>query len=169
MIASRTPGEIFAVEAERTSKMKYHLTINDTPYEVDIGEGEGEQFAVRVNGEPYRVVLQNPADLTGRTAQPSMSAGGSPPSAAPVKPVKASPAPVRAVAGSGSVLAPIPGLILDIKVTVGESVVAGQSVATIEAMKMENSLTSTVSGTVKEIRVQKGAQVATGDVVMIIG
>jgi biotin carboxyl carrier protein len=65
--------------------------------------------------------------------------------------------------------APIPGLILDIKVTVGESVVAGQSVATIEAMKMENSLTSTVSGTVKEIRVQKGAQVATGDVVMIIG
>jgi biotin carboxyl carrier protein len=169
MIASRTPGEIFAVEAERTSKMKYHLTINDTPYEVDIGEGEGEQFAVRVNGEPYRVVLQNPADLTGRTAQPSMSAGGSPPSAAPVKPVKAPPAPVRAVAGSGSVLAPIPGLILDIKVTVGESVVAGQSVATIEAMKMENSLTSTVSGTVKEIRVQKGAQVATGDVVMIIG
>jgi biotin carboxyl carrier protein len=169
MIASRTPGEIFAVEAERTSKMKYHLTINDTPYEVDIGEGEGEQFAVRVNGEPYRVVLQNPADLTGRTAQPSISTGGSPPSAAPVKPVKAPPAPVRAVAGSGSVLAPIPGLILDIKVTVGESVVAGQSVATIEAMKMENSLTSTVSGTVKEIRVQKGAQVATGDVVMIIG
>ena len=37
------------------------------------------------------------------------------------------PAPLRAAAGSGSVLAPIPGLILDIKVTVGESVVAGQS------------------------------------------
>lgn len=149
--------------------MKYHLTINDTPYEVDIGEDEGEQLAVRVNGEPYRVVLQNPADLTGRTTQTSMSAGESSPAAATVKPVKAPPAPVRAVAGSGSVLAPIPGLILDIKVTVGESVVAGQSVATIEAMKMENSLTSTVSGTVKEIRVQKGAQVATGDVIMIIG
>ena len=149
--------------------MKYHLTINDTPYEVDIGEGEGEQLAVRVNGEPYQVVLQNPADLTDRTAQNSRSAGGSPPAAAPVKPVKTPPAPMRAVAGSGSVLAPIPGLILDIKVTVGESVVAGQSVATIEAMKMENSLTSTVSGTVKEIRVQKGAQVATGDVIMIIG
>ncbi|MGB7918676.1 MAG: biotin/lipoyl-containing protein [Desulfobacterales bacterium] len=149
--------------------MKYHLTINDTPYEVDIGEGEGGQLAVRVNGEPYRVVLQNPADLRGRTAQTSMSAGGSPPAAAPFKPVKAPTAPVRAAAGSGSVLAPIPGLILDIKVTVGESVVAGQSVATIEAMKMENSLTSTVSGTVKEICAQKGAQVATGDVIMIIG
>ena len=149
--------------------MKYHLTINETPYEVDIGEVEGEQIAVRVNGEPYRVVLQNPADLTGRTAQTSMSAGGSPLEAAPAKPVKAPPAPVRAAAGSGSVLAPIPGLILDIKVTVGASVVAGQSVATIEAMKMENSLTSAISGTVKEICVQKGAQVATGDVIMIIG
>jgi biotin carboxyl carrier protein len=149
--------------------MKYHLTINETPYEVDIGEIEGEQIAVRVNGEPYRVVLQNPADLTGRTAQTSMSAGGSPPAAAPAKPVKAPPAPVRAATGSGSVLAPIPGLILDIKVTVGASVVAGQSVATIEAMKMENSLTSAISGTVKEICVQKGAQVATGDVIMIIG
>ena len=149
--------------------MKYHLTINDTPYEVDIGEVKGEQLAVSVNGEPYRVVLQKPADLTGRTAPSSISAGASPPAAAPVRPVKAPPPPVRAVAGSGSVLAPIPGLILDIKVTVGESVAAGQSVATIEAMKMENSLTSTVSGTVREIRVQKGAQVATGDVIMVIG
>ena len=43
------------------------------------------------------------------------------------------------------------------------------AVATIEAMKMENSLTSAVSGTVKEIRVQKGAQVATGDVIMVFG
>ena len=149
--------------------MKYHLTINETPYEVDIGEVEGEQVAVRVNGEPYRVVLQNPADLAGQIARSPIPVGEPTPAAVPVKAVKAPPAPLRMASGSGSVLAPIPGLILDIKVTVGESVVAGQSVATIEAMKMENSLTSTVSGTVKEIRVQKGAQVATGDVIMVIG
>lgn len=149
--------------------MKYHLTINETPYEVDIGEIEGDQVAVRVNGEPYRVVWQNPADLTGQTARAPIATGEPTPAAVPLKSVKAPPLPLRTASGSGSVLAPIPGLILDIKVTVGESVVAGQSVATIEAMKMENSLTSAVSGTVKEIRVQKGAQVATGDVIMVIG
>ena len=148
--------------------MKYHLTINETPYEVDIGEIEGEQVAVRVNGEPYRVALQNPADLTGQTARTPIATVDPTPEAVPAKSVKVPPLPLRTASGSGSVLAPIPGLILDIKVTVGESVVAGQSVATIEAMKMENSLTSAVSGTVKEIRAQKGAQVATGDVIMVI-
>jgi biotin carboxyl carrier protein len=66
------------------------------------------------------------------------------------------------------VAAPIPGLIVKINVAVGDSVTAGQTVAIMEAMKMENNLTCAVSGTVQEIRVQKGSEVATGDVIMII-
>jgi biotin carboxyl carrier protein len=163
------PGELMDVETERSSKMKYHLTINETAYEVDIGEIEDDQVAVHVNGEPYRVVLQQPTDLTDQISRTPIATVEPPPAAAPVKSVKAPPLQVRTASGGGSVLAPIPGLILDIKVTVGEPVVAGQPVATIEAMKMENSLTSAISGTVKEIRVQKGAQVATGDVIMVIG
>jgi biotin carboxyl carrier protein len=72
-------------------------------------------------------------------------------------------------AGTEVVVAPIPGLILDIKVAAGDSVSAGQVVAVMEAMKMENNLVSNVSGTVQEIRVQKGAEVSTGDVIMLIG
>ena len=73
------------------------------------------------------------------------------------------------MAGTEVLTAPIPGLVLDIKVAVGDKVSAGQVVAVMEAMKMENNLISSVSGTVQEIRVQKGAEVSTGDVIMLIG
>jgi biotin carboxyl carrier protein len=66
------------------------------------------------------------------------------------------------------VLAPIPGQILDIKIRVGETVQAGQTVATMEAMKMENNIVSNIDGTVQEIRVQKDSEVATGDVIMVV-
>jgi glutaconyl-CoA/methylmalonyl-CoA decarboxylase subunit gamma len=67
------------------------------------------------------------------------------------------------------ILVPIPGLILEVTVVIGETVTAGQTVAIIEAMKMENSITAHMSGTVRDIRVQKGSQVSTRDVIMIIG
>lgn len=67
------------------------------------------------------------------------------------------------------ILVPIPGLIIEVKVVVGETVTTGQDVAIIEAMKTENSITAHVSGTVRDIRVQKGSQVSTRDEIMIIG
>jgi glutaconyl-CoA decarboxylase len=67
------------------------------------------------------------------------------------------------------ILAPIPGLIMEVRVKVGDAVSAGQIVSILEAMKMENSLTTHVSGTVKEIRVEKGSEVSTGDVILIVG
>ncbi|MBF0204489.1 MAG: acetyl-CoA carboxylase biotin carboxyl carrier protein subunit, partial [Desulfamplus sp.] len=57
----------------------------------------------------------------------------------------------------------------EIKVKVGDQVKSGQVVAIMEAMKMENDLPSALNGTVKDIRVQKGAQVSTGDVLIVIG
>ncbi|WP_157067929.1 biotin/lipoyl-containing protein, partial [Desulfosarcina cetonica] len=80
----------------------------------------------------------------------------------------ASPSPAP-VAKQGAVLAPIPGLIIQVSVQVGDSVVAGQTVAIMEAMKMENNLVAPVDGVVAEIRVQKGAEVNTGDLIMNIG
>jgi biotin carboxyl carrier protein len=59
--------------------------------------------------------------------------------------------------------------MLEIKVSQGERVRAGQVVATMEAMKMENNLTAPISGLVQEIRVQKGTEVSTGEIVMRIG
>jgi biotin carboxyl carrier protein len=57
---------------------------------------------------------------------------------------------------------------LEVRVKVGDKVTAGQIVAVMEAMKMENNLIAQKDGVVKEIRVQKGTEVSTGDVIMII-
>jgi biotin carboxyl carrier protein len=70
---------------------------------------------------------------------------------------------------NGEIIAPIPGRIMDVKVKFGDPVTKGQTVATMEAMKMENNIISTIDGVVQEIRVQKDSEVATGEVIMIIG
>ena len=58
---------------------------------------------------------------------------------------------------------------MDVKVKVGDSVTKGQTLATMEAMKMENNIVSTMDGIVQEVRVQKDSEVATDQVIMIIG
>ncbi len=64
--------------------------------------------------------------------------------------------------------APLPGTVVAINVKVGEKVKAGDSLATIVAMKMENNLVADKSGTIKEIRVKKNQNVDKDDVLMVI-
>jgi len=138
--------------------MKYQVKINTRDYTVDVGEIKAGFVQVVVNGVPYDVQIEMPAMPSAR----SMPAAPGGPQAVP-----ASVAPVASSAGE--VIAPIPGLILEIKVRQGDRVSAGQIVATMEAMKMENNLTAPMSGTVHEIRVQKGTEVSTGEIIMRIG
>jgi len=172
--------------------MKYRLAIGQNRFEVEVLELRGENATVSVNGVAYQVRFEK------NDALPPQSAAGFPaPTAAPPapKPAPALPRPASAPAavagkpfpapaapavsnkpaapsvgpaGGTPVPAPIPGLVLEILAGVGEQVEAGQAVVIMEAMKMENRLNSPVTGTVKEIRVQKGAQVATGDVLLVI-
>ncbi|HZS75153.1 MAG TPA: biotin/lipoyl-containing protein [Ktedonobacteraceae bacterium] len=70
--------------------------------------------------------------------------------------------------GEAMVRAPMPGLVLGLPFEVGASVHRGQTVAILEAMKMENDLTAPINGKVKEIRVQKGQTVNQGDVLVVV-
>ncbi|MBW1917246.1 MAG: hypothetical protein JRI57_04380 [Deltaproteobacteria bacterium] len=70
--------------------------------------------------------------------------------------------------GLGTVVAPMPGLILDVLVQVGDQVKSGDTVVKLEAMKMENDLKTSVSGTVTEVRVNKGASVSVGEVLVVV-
>ncbi|MFH1976747.1 MAG: biotin/lipoyl-containing protein [Pseudomonadota bacterium] len=152
--------------------MVYKINIDNTNFAVEVGEVSGGTAQVTVNGKPYKVIIENYDNSIGgivtAPVQTSVQAPVNPPvSTKPDVPAQA--ARTTAPAGAGSIVAPIPGLILDIMVKVGDSVEAGDTVVIMEAMKMENNLVTNTTGTVREINVQKGAQVNTGDLIMIIG
>ena len=67
-----------------------------------------------------------------------------------------------------SVKAPIPGVVVEIKVSEGEKVTKGMTVAVIEAMKMENDILAESDGTVAAIKVTTGAAVLVGDTILTI-
>jgi biotin carboxyl carrier protein len=80
------------------------------------------------------------------------------------------PAPVAAAApaGAATVNSPMPGTILDIKVSVGQQVAANEVLLVLEAMKMENDIVTATAGTVAAIHVNKGDSVDTGALLVSI-
>ena len=119
---------------------KYNITVNGTTYEVVVEE-VGEVAAAPVYSAP---VVQAPVVT---------------PSAAP----KATAAPVAADATA--VTSPMPGTILEVKVSAGQTVKKGDVICVLEAMKMENDIPAPCDGVVSSINVQKGASVGAGDVI----
>jgi biotin carboxyl carrier protein len=72
-------------------------------------------------------------------------------------------------AGDASIRAPMPGLVSNVLAAEGASVQRGQTIVVLEAMKMENDLTSPRAGIVKSLRVAKGQTVNQGDVLAVVG
>jgi propionyl-CoA carboxylase alpha chain len=75
--------------------------------------------------------------------------------------------PADAVA-SGSLLAPMPGTVVDVLVDKGAEVVAGQPVLVLEAMKMQHTVAAPYDGVVTQVDVQQGQQVAAGEVLAVV-
>ena len=144
--------------------LKYKVTVDGTAYTVEVEElGEG----IPLGGASFATL---PASASVASA-PVVQAPVAPAPAAPAPtPAPATPAPAAPLAaGVTTVEAPMPGKILDVKVTIGASVKSGDLVLMLEAMKMENEIFATASGTVKDIRVKSGDSVNTGDVMLVIG
>ena len=72
------------------------------------------------------------------------------------------------MAGGHTVKSPLPGTVLAVKVQVGDKVAPGQTLAVLEAMKMENNIDADRSGVVKAICVQQGATVMEGDNLIVL-
>ena len=138
---------------------------------------EGGIADVTVNGTDYKVELADavpaPAQQAVRPAPQTVSTGApavTPQATAPAAQTAAQTTTASAPQGKGEVVtAPLPGVILDIKVKVGDAVKAGQTVAVLEAMKMENEIESTASGTVTAVNAGKGDSVLEGAAIITIG
>ena len=132
------------------------------------------RYKVTVNGTAYDVLVEDMGGTQAAYAPVAQPAPAVVPAAAPVaapQPVAATPAPAPAPAPAGAsvVEAPMPGKILKISVAVGASVVSGDVLLILEAMKMENEISAPAGGTVREIRAREGDSVNTGDVLVVLG
>ena len=113
-----------------------------------------KKYKVNVNGTVYEVTVE-PMD----GAAPAAAA----PAAAPT------PAPAAAPAGGEKVSAPMPGTILDVRVSNGQTVKKGDILFILEAMKMENEIMAPCDGTAASVSVTKGATVESGTLLCVIG
>ena len=139
---------------------EYKFKINGKDYAVTIGEAEGKMLSVNVNGASYEVELENAHVQAPVQAAPAPQAAAAPAPAA---------APKAAASAGEKVNSPLPGVIIEVSVKEGQAVKAGQKVAVLEAMKMENEIPAPKDGTVTAIHVNKGDSVLEGAPIVSIG
>ena len=134
--------------------MKYVVTINGKKFEVEVEKvgGAGKSLS-RQPAERREAIKSEPVVETKAAVAPA--------------PVEAAPA-ATATTGGTTITSPMPGTILDVKVNVGDKVKFGQTLAILEAMKMENDIPATADGEVAEIRVKKGDVVETDSVLIVL-
>ena len=136
------------------------------------GKGPGlRTFNVFVDEDYYEIEVEETKGIPAVT-RITPSARPAPPPSAPPKPeekareVAAQPATLAE--GEVAVSAPMPGMIIDYKVKEGDKIKSGDVVVVLEAMKMENSLTSPADGMIKKISFHSGSSVRKDDVLCII-
>lgn len=152
---------------------QYNFKINGNEYNVTINSVDGNVADVTVVAS-YKVELGNGMAPVSVQAAPVQQTAQAPvqtaPAAAPAPQAAPAAAPAPAATGAGkAVTAPLPGNIVGISVKVGDTVKAGQQVAVLEAMKMENTIESPVAGTVTAIHVNVGDSVPADAPIVTIG
>ncbi len=122
------------------------------------------KFNITVNGVAYEVEVEEVA--AGESTAPNAAPAAAPKAAPAAKP--AAPKAAAPVAAGTQVKAPMPGTILDVKVSQGKAVKKGDVLLILEAMKMENEILAPQDGAVAQVNVSKGASVNSGDVLVVL-
>lgn len=142
---------------------EFNYKINGTPYRVVVNKSDAELVELEVNGTPYTV------ELAPKTKKPKAVVQRHNTSAASVQssstPLVTKPS---GSAGKNTIQSPLPGVILDIRCKVGDTVKKGQTLMILEAMKMENNILANGNGTITEILIQKGDSVLEGANLVVI-
>ena len=124
----------------------FHVLYKKKGYRAEIvkTDASAKTVTVKVNGHTYVVALKDKFDLLLEKMGMNAAAGSK----------------------VNSIKAPMPGLIIDLKVKAGDAVNAGDPLLILEAMKMENIIKSPGPGTVKNVKVKKGDSVEKGQVLV---
>ncbi|MCB5259793.1 MAG: biotin/lipoyl-binding protein [Candidatus Cloacimonetes bacterium] len=135
----------------------YKLLINGERYDARIVEYSSTHAKININGHDYLVQIEedHSSDVPKLGGQEK---------AVPMAPSFSSDFDL----GSGEMRAPLPGVIVSIPVKEGDEVKCGQTIAIIEAMKMESEIASPIDAKVSKISVKERSLVQEGDILMIL-
>lgn len=124
----------------------FHIIYNNRSYRAEVVQADpvAKTFTIKINGNKYEVTVKDRFDLLLEKLGMNNSSAG----------------------GINSVKAPMPGLIVELKVAAGDTVAAGDPLLILEAMKMENILKAAGQGTVKNVKVAKGDSVEKGQILI---
>jgi biotin carboxyl carrier protein len=141
---------------------KHKFAINDAEYEVEVGSRQGGRVQVTVNGKAYDVELKSGSAAVVPAPAPAQMQK-------PMAAASQAQSPVAPSTGDAAVRSPMAGLVLSVKVKVGDRVSAGDELLMLEAMKMENAITAHRDGAIKRVAVEAQQVVNQGDVLIEIG
>jgi biotin carboxyl carrier protein len=141
--------------------MKIHVKIQDKVFEVKIGDILTRPIQANVDGEIFEVW---PEEMMIPSIEQRVVPA--PPTTHPIKPADIGKVEGRPSINESTVRAPIPGVIIDVKVSAGDAVVYGQELCVLEAMKMKNSIRSGKAGIISKVTVSVGDQVSQNQIIM---
>lgn len=133
----------------------YNVFVDGDYYAVEVEDASGDFVITQATSAAKPITKPKPAAPVAVEPKPA--------------PVEKAKAPEETLTGKASIVAPMPGMIVDVKKAVGETVSEGDEVVILEAMKMQNSLTSPQAGVIKAVKVKSGDSVKQGDVLVVIG
>ncbi|WP_300933966.1 biotin/lipoyl-containing protein, partial [uncultured Helicobacter sp.] len=154
---SPEPLESFEERCDDKLPKEFEIVVNGEHYAIKV-EGSGEKtdevrpFFIRVDGELKEVFVESIDKSLEGKIQKEQKAGALPQVTAP-----------------GHAKSPMPGTLTKIKVKVGDKVNQGDTLAIVEAMKMENEVLSPIDGVVKEIYAAQGMQIGSDVAIMLLG
>ena len=140
----------------------FKYTINGNVYKVHINSVVDDIAEVEVNGTPYNVKMEKPAKKQMVTLKRPAQAPTTPSGESVItRPAEST--------TQGAIKSPLPGVILQMKCNVGDTVKRGQTLLILEAMKMENNINADRDGKIIEVKVHKGDSVLEGADLVVIG
>jgi biotin carboxyl carrier protein len=139
-------GTDFPIDVAKLGPDKFHIIRNNKSFSAEIVEvnRQTKTVSVRINGSTHTVQLKDKFDLLLDKLGMNNGAG----------------------TRLNNIKAPMPGLIIDLRVIVGQHIQPGDTLLILEAMKMENIIKSSGEGVVKRVTVKKGDSVEKGQVLI---
>jgi biotin carboxyl carrier protein len=137
-------GNEFLVDGKKTGRTNYSLIVDNRSFEVEVDNAEDE-YRVLVDGRSYHVNLVDERRMRVGGGQSALE-----------------------LQGRQKVSVPMPGKVIAVLVSEGDTVEKGQGLVIVEAMKMENEVRSPIAGEIKEIKVKSGDAVEGGAVLLIV-